>query len=337
MENFTWLEGGPLKVKGADLYVLPYYTSNKSDPSIKEIMEGLDPDKKAEMTEKRKTGQIIKIPNGPNSEIWLLCLPEGASENIIKNSLKRLLSQALARGFRSTVFALLALIEYGCEDEEGWKRAQSDLLNAFCKANPDIAVTMVVQGDDYRPVEGAHHGNGILPDANAKEEDIQGNASHHSIALNTRDIRSYKDYLKHYISARGNQMELIETFTGETIESVGDLQEELRKLELRDAKENFSKWANPARDKKTGKLYFPVPSKQKLKLIILVLDMTYDEAVACLHFFGYGLARFDREDMAFAYMLTNNLDWPKPINVVKADATLRKRFGSSAALIVKQK
>lgn len=88
------------------------------------------------------------------------------------------------------------------------------------------------------------------------------------------------------------------------------MQEELRKLELRDTKENFSRWANPTRDKKTGRLYYPVPSKQKLKLMILLLDMNCEEAVACLHFFGYGLARFDREDVAFTYMLKNNLDWP---------------------------
>ena len=44
--------------------------------------------------------------------------------------------------------------------------------------------------------------------------------------------------------------------------------------------------------------------------MILLLDMNCEEAVACLHFFGYGLARFDREDVAFTYMLKNNLDWP---------------------------
>lgn len=336
MKNYTWLEGGPLRIKGADLYVLPYYTSTKTDPTIKEIMEGLDPAKKAEMTAKRTSGQIIAISNGPDSEIWLLCLSEGAPHFVIKSAFGMLLKELAKRDFHNVVFAQLGLIEYGCDNEEKWKRTQSEAIETYAESHPEAKFTMVIPGDDYRPIEGEHIGEGILPDANAKPEDILDNASHHNIALNTRNIKSYKDYLKQYIAARGNQMELITTFSGETIESVADLQEELRKLELRDTKENFSRWANPTRDKKTGKLYYPVPSKQKLKLMILVLDMSYEEAVACLHFFGYGLARFDREDVAFTYMLRNNLDWPKPIDVIKADATLRKRFGASAALIVKQ-
>lgn len=107
------------------------------------------------------------------------------------------------------------------------------------------------------------------------------------------------------------------------------MQEELRKLKLRDTKENFSRWANPTRDKKTGRLYYPVPSKQKLKLMILLLDMNYEEAVACLHFFGYGLARFDREDVAFTYMLKNNLDWPPHFSFYR---TQRKRNENATSL-----
>ncbi len=288
------------------------------------------------MLGKRTSGQIIEIENGPDSKIWLLCLSEGSSHFVLKSVFTMLLKRIDALNIHHVAFAQIGLVEYGCADEEKWKRAQSAMIEEFASSHQDAMFTMVIPGDDYRPIEGEHQGNGILPDANTKPEDIQDNGSHHNIALNTRDIKSYKDYLKHYIAARGNQLELIQTFTGETIESVADLQEELRKLELRDVKENFSRWANPAKDKKTGRVYYPVPSKQKLKLMILIMDMSYDEAVACLHFFGYGLARFDREDAAFAYMLKNNVDWPKPIDVVKADATLKKRFGANAALIIKQ-
>ena len=328
MKNFTWLEGGPLKISGADLYVLPYYSGNKSDPTIKEVMEGLDSAKKTEMLSKRTLGQIITIPNGPASEIWLLCLTEGTSNFVTKSAFAMLLKQLEKADFKNVVFGLLAITEYGCQDEEKWKRMQSETIEAFAEKRPDATYTLVIPGDDYRPIEGEHLGNGILPDQNAKPENIADNGSHHNIALNARDIKSYKDYLKHNIAARSEQ-EIITTFSGVNIESVGELQEELRKLELRDTKENFSRWANPTRDKKTGRLYYPVPSKQKLKLMILLLDMNCEEAVACPHFFGYDLARFDREDVAFTYMLKNNLDWPPHFSFYR---TQRKRNENATSL-----
>ena len=340
MEQFSCIEGGALKVKGTGLYVLPYYKTNKTDPNIRSVLTfNLEPSDKAAILSEHKTGEIVKIQLTVKTSVWLVCLSESVTQFALKSVLTSVLREIEKTDFKSIVIGQLGLIEYGCEDEEKWKRAQNASMEAFVSDHPSVTMTMVIPGDDYRPQTGEHLGNGIIPEDgdDVKPEDIAEISTHHQVALNTRTIKSYCDYFVQYIDARCRQFELINTHSGGTIEELKDLQKELREYELRDRLESFAKWDHAVPKKIGGVPYYPVPSKQKLKLIILLLDMSYDEAVACLNFFGYGLARFDREDIAFTYMLkTNEGHWKKPIDIRVADATLRQRFGSAAALIVKQ-
>jgi len=340
MQTFTCIEGGVWKVKGTDLYVLPYYKTTKNDPNIRAVLAfNLESSVKAEILAEHKTGEIIKIQLTTKTAAWLVCLSESVTYFALKTVLKSVLNEIESTSYKSVVIGQLGMIEFGCDNEEKWKRAQNADMEDYVAKHPDVTMTMVIPGDDYRPQTGEHLGNGIIPEdgEDINPEDIAESSTHHQVALNTRTIKSYKDYFVQYIDARCRQYEIINTCSGGTIEDISDLQKELREYELRNRLESFSKWDHAAKKKSGGVSYYPVPSKQKLKLIILLLDMSYDEAVACLNFFGYGLARFDREDIAFTYMIkTNEGAWKKPIDIRVADKTLRKRFGSGAALIIKQ-
>ena len=340
MHPFTCIEGAALTVKGTDLCVLPYYKTNKRDPNIQTVLtSNLESSDKTQILAEHKTGEIIKIQWTTKTALWLVCLSESVTHFALKTVLTNVLHEIESTTNQSIVIGQLGLIEYGCDDEEKWKRAQNAAMEDYVKSHPGIFMTMVIPADDYRPHSGKHLGDAILPeDDGTILEDIPTTSTHHQVALNTRTIKSYREYLVQYIDARCRQYEIINTHSGRFIEDIADLQMELKDYELRDRLESFAKWAHATPKKAGGTPYRPVPSKQKLKLIILILDMNYDEAVACLNFFGYGLARFDREDIAFTYIIkTNEGAWKKPLDIRVADATLRKRFGSKAALIVTQK
>lgn len=353
MKNFTCIEGGALRVKGTTLYVLPYYKTNKTDPNIRSVLRlNLEESLKSEILSDHSTGDIIKIQAQTKTAYWLLCLSEGISDFALAAALNNVLSHIEASNHKSIVIGQLGLIEYGCENEEKWKRKQNSLMEAFANSHPGTLMTMVIPGDDYRPLEGNHFGDGIIPEdkEDTDPKDIPQLSSHHQIALNTRIMKSYVDYFSSYIDAREKQYEIIYSYSGNNISNLKDLQTELKEFENRDRVESFAKWSHDTSKKQKKKWskrksgnYCPVPSKQKLKLIIMLLDMNYDEAVACLNFFGYGLARFDKQDQAFTYIIKGGLDsdsnptWPRPINIKMADETLRHRFGNSAGLLQKKK
>ena len=337
---FTCIEGGVFKVKGTDLYILPYYKTTKADPNIQTLLSfDLEPSARTLILGEHSTGDILKIHLTTKTDAWLVCLSEAVTHFALQTVLLSVLREIEASSYKSIVIGQLALIEFGYENEEKWKRAQSAAMEDYAKKHPGVCLTMVMPGDDYRPHTGKHLGDGIIPedDDTTSPDDIPESTTHHQVALPLKSIKSYCDYLVQYIDYRSRQYELINTCSGTSIECLDDLRKELQEYEGRNRLESFSKWSHKAPKKSGGVSYYPVPSKQKLKLIILILDMSYDEALACLNFFGYGLARFDREDIAFAYMIkTNEGAWKKPVDIRVADATLRKRFGAGAALIVKQ-
>ena len=341
MKNqFTCIEGGALKVKGTELFVLPYYKTAKGDPNINAVLSsGIEPSDKAMILSEHKTGEIIKLQLTAKSFVWLICLSENMSHFALKLVLTSVLNELDSAPYKSIVIAQLALIETGYENEEKWKRAQNADMEAYADKHPDVFLTMVVPGDDYRPRSGKHFGEGIIPEEGdgSNPEDVQPNSSHHEISFNDfKPVRSYVGYFEAYIDARERQQFLISTHSGGYIESLDDLRKELKEYEGRDRLENFRKWEHPAPKKKGKGVYCPAPSKQKLKLIILLLDMSLNEAKECLAFFGYGLARFDKADMAFAYILkTNEGVWKKPLDVREVDKSLCKRFGNEASIIAK--
>ncbi len=341
MKNrFTCIEGGALKVKATDLFVLPYYKTVKGDPNIRTILSsGLEPSDRARILEEHKTGEIIKFQLTAKSFAWLVCLSERMSHFALKLVLTSVLNEIEKTSYKSIVIAQLGLIETGYENEEKWKRAQNKDMEAYANKHPGVNMTMVMPGDDFRPLSGKHFGEGIIPEEGdgSSPEDIHPSSTHHEISFNDfKSIKSYVGYFEAYIDARNKQDDLISTHSGGYIEDLDDLRKELKEYEGRDRVENFRKWEHSAPKKKGKGEYFPTPSKQKLKLIILLLDMSLSEAKDCLHFFGYGLARFDRQDMAFAYILnTNEGVWKKPLDVREADKSLCKRFGSKASIIAK--
>ena len=341
MTNMGVQEDGALKVKGTDLYILPYYfESQKADPNIRNLFPNLESATQSMiLSSDHKTGEIIETEYSGKSHAWLICLRESISNMALSAVLHKVLLELGKSRYRTVVIGLLGLIEFGCQNETAWRYMQQKAMEDFAKSHGDYSLLMVIPAIDYRPTSGRHLGEGILPQGNESDDDIPKGSNHHQIALNLREIKNYRHYFDQYIKARGNGNELIYVAGKEnaTIESVFDLQDELKDIEHRDKKENFSKWANKTKDKKTKREYYPVPSKQKLKLIILLLDMSYDEALACLNFFGYGLARFDDEDRSFAYILKNGEHWKRPFDVTVIDETLRHRFGAKAAIIAKQK
>lgn len=338
-ENFI------VRVPDQDLYVIPVYHFGKNDPNFTEFLKYLPKaEDRSRASSEHSVGDREEFVLDDGSNALLVYLDETDKQTVLSSVLNEIFEYLLDHPeFKEIAIGQLALIEFGYPEESAWANYQSEKMIVFLKKNKGLNLTLVVPIDDSRPLSGEHLSDGILPESREGQDDyadLPMDEAHHAIAVPLKKVGSYADYFRLYISIRENQLFQIrinegESFDGGGIHSLRDLQRNLAYYEGRGGKnENFSKWNKPVKDKATGELYYPVPSKQKLKLIACVLDMSYQETLECLHFFGYGLAHFSKEDQAFAYILKDSQHWTKPLDIVAVNNTLKKRFGKRAALYV---
>ena len=347
MAEITRTENFLIRVPDQELYILPVYHLGKGDPNVQEFLSYIEnADDRARLVSPHSLGEIEEFTLGDGEQAIAVYLEDTDQEMVLASVLDEIFSLIEEKGCKDVAIAQLGIIEYGYTDETKWANYQSKKMLDFAKKHKGVNLTFVVPIDDTRPVSGEHIGDGILPVAKADVDDYENlplAQEHHLVSVPIKQVGSYADYFRVYIYRREQQMFVIRPNPGETFDDCGihslrDLQRNLAYYEGRGGKnENFSKWNKPVKDKKTGALYYPVPSKQKLKLIIAMLDMSLEEAEECLHFFGYSLAHFDEEDQAFKYILQRGDHWPKPLDIVRVNATLKKRYGKKAALYVDHK
>ena len=317
------------------LVIIPCYISPKPDPTIDYLLANEFLEDKSKLAGLNSPGDTLFCPSTSLGVSLLLVLLSEGQNDLLNDYFFQLGEEIKKINIKDVTFGLLGVNEFGF-DETKARILQEKWIKGFMDENPEFDFTFLVPDDEHRPQQGQHLGDGPLSGDEIDDTPVPKSLDHHTVTLALNSIHSYREYLESYIQARYRAREFIRQKEDLSLGSLKDLGYALSYY-LTPSTPNkpypMSKWAKHQKGK-DGKLYCPKPSRQLLKFIIILLDMSYDEAVACLNFFGYGLAYFDKEDVAYKYMLTH---WPKPIDPLKADKTLTKRFGKKAAIIVKDK
>jgi hypothetical protein len=330
MGSFKRSEGFILNASKG-LVIFPVYISSKSDPTVAGFIENFFPDKKEEILCHHDAGDTLVFPFGKEETFLVYYLPEG-QETILPVVYNDVAKEILNSKAKDVSIALFGSSEYGYDETKNIFE-QEKWLKHLVATNPTLNIHFVVTDDDHRPQQGKHMSDGPV---SAEEETVDERAipkdlTHHLVTIDLDRLHSYREYFAAYIDGRSTSKEFIRSTTDQGILDTRDLGYSLAYYLQPNSMKPYpmAKWGKPQKGK-DGKIYAPKPSKQLLKFIIILLDMSYDEAVSCLSFFGYGLAQFDKEDMAFKFMLKN---WPKPIDPIRADKALVKRFGRKASII----
>lgn len=322
---------------GESLLVAPAYIGKGDDPIVKELINRF-PEYRAKILSPHSPGDVLDFFWG-HQTILLYYLPVG-KENVLDFAFQDIFKEIIDRKAKTIAVSLFGIFEYGYDEGKSrnlWLHSVED----FLRKNLKIAITSVTPPLQYRPA----NSKGVRTDSleDEKKEIKSSHLTHQPIVLKQSEIKCYRDYFKQYIKSRDSLQQYIRTEDGPVrkgfgksltqISALDDLGWVLAEYLIPVSRRNdkpypMSKWAGKAKDK-NGKVYSPKPSKEMLKLIILVLDMNFDEAIHCLNFFGYSLAAFDEEDKAFSYILTH---WEPPLSPYKVHLALVKRFGASAGL-----
>lgn len=336
MSNYSRTTGNILEIGEKGLVIIPVYIGTTDNPIVNNLInDGYL--SQAAIAELRKEQDVCNAYQTEYNKdrYYLFYFLHKDYQAHLDTVFIDLITEINKLNFKRITIGLFGINEYGF-DESAAIRIQEKWIREFHKENPDVFIELVIPDDACRPQGGPHMGDNPISDSDEEEKKTKEYKTHASVQMILNEIRNYRDYFNCYIQSRKQAKETIryhyslmnsDHYEIDTIKKLG--------LELNfylcpgtDAPYPMSKWAEEYTGK-DGRPYCPKPSKQMLKLIILILDMNEDEARYCLSFFGYGLAMFDREDQAFLYMLKR---WPKPIDVRKANETLRKRFGKKATL-----
>ncbi len=334
MGKYDRYDGNILEAKKG-LVIIPAYLGNGSDPILNSFAKDFFQEKKNEILGPHEIGDVAVYYFSEDVTYLLYYL-----SNDVKDSMTAVYSdienELDSFSFKKITIGLLGISEFGFDEVKNIY-SQEKWIKSLMEKHPDLSVDFVITDEDHRPQAGEHLGDGpIAPDEEPDYSDVPKDLSHHTVQMDLNALHSYRDYFEYYIEHRAMAGEYIRSndnnFNG--ILNLRDLGYALNDYLNPSQKSPYpmAKWAGEQKNK-TGGFYAPKPSKQFLKLIIILLDMSLDEAVHCFNFFGYGLAQYDREDKAFRYMLEN---WPTPIDPIKANRTLIKRFGKKASIINKE-
>lgn len=332
MGRYQYKEGFILE-NPEGLLIIPKFISAKPDPTISYLLNNQFIDGESSFACLQSPGDISFCPL-PFVSLLFISITEGQND-LLNDYFSEVGKHIKELNIKDVHFGLLGISEFGY-DEPKARILQEKWINNFLEENPEYNITFVIPDDEHRPQRGKHLGDEPLNDDEIDDTPVPKSLDHHTVTLALNSIHSYRDYLESYILARNRHTEIIrheEDISVNSIKELGYLLGYYLTPSTPNKPYPMSKWSKPQKGK-DGSQYCPKPSKQLLKLIIILLDMSYDEAIACFNFFGYGLARFDKEDIAYEYMLKK---WPKPIDPLKADKTLTKRFGTKAAIIIKEK
>ncbi|HBX25157.1 MAG TPA: hypothetical protein DEF61_02615 [Firmicutes bacterium] len=234
-------------------------------------------------------GDIICLPKGnvKSKHLLGLALPSSSSDpkgNVLWIGLYSLFNYCFINQYKNVILPLLG------SEAEGYSEAEansiiSSVSREFIQSHRGMHITL-----SYLPGESKNERKG---------EKYSKRPPSLLINLDEMNITSYYSYLLSYVKKR-NEMgyPVLYIYDEKTFE------DELNNLGF-DAPQ-ISTWKGPARKKNAkndNDVYYPKPSKVALMRIILLLDMSYEEAIKCFFFFGYGLTPFNEIDRTWIEFL----------------------------------
>ena len=263
----------------------------------------------------KKIGDIFSLPNTSSNKAKHLLgviLPLASNDpkgNVLWITLYSLFNYCVLNKYKNIVLPLLGSEDEGYSEKES-NSIISDVSREFIRSHKGVHITL-----SYIPGESKNKG---------KEEKYARRPSTLLIDLDESNIESYYSYFSSYINKR-NEM-------GYPIPNIYDeksFEDQLSNLGF-DAPQ-ISTWKGPQKKKnaKNDKdIYYPKPSKVALMRIILVLDMSYEEANRCFFFFGYGLTPFNEIDKTWIdFLLLDERE-----DVYWFSKELQRKFGKENGL-----
>jgi hypothetical protein len=300
------------------------------------------PELSDEITRQPKAVGDIFITPGYHSgfkKILHIVLPNGYrdfKEIKLKRSYLSVFEAALKEGASEMTLPLLGIDTNGYEEKDSFK-AFHKVASKFAAKHPDFLIRLVLPNPDMPDNRmcmrlESERSYGILSGPRVPV------ITHTPIVIAKSQANSYWDYLVTYIQERTKAKHPIPEIRDESA-----FIEDLCAYSV--SASSMSKWKGKAKAKvgkgtgkpfkATGKrktkaeieqesYYYPKPAKKLLFLIVLILDMTYDEAIQCFFAFGYGLSQFEPVE---EFYLDTLEDYPRDEDIYDINQKLIDRFG----------
>jgi O-acetyl-ADP-ribose deacetylase (regulator of RNase III) len=213
--------------------------------------------------------------------------------NLLRFTYVTLLNEIKAQGWQKIVIPLLGVDTNGYTVEQSFVAA-THVLGDFAARNPKMSLTLAV------PAPG---------DANERQMAIfvKKVVRPVNVVIDESKVYSYWDYFLAYIEGRNRSGVPIDDIKDEN-----DLSHALRSYFV--SSSTMAHWKGSQKSKDKQSAYYPVPGKPVLLMIVLLLDMSYEEAKNCFFFCGYGLSPFNKIDAFYLNILQNPRDDIEGIN-----------------------
>jgi hypothetical protein len=332
MINFEIKKSNILDSK-SDLIILPLYLTNKlvSDPIISKLisLKSFSNKKDTILDINIGAGKKIELYNSASdTTFWLYTIKTGMNQGI-GSLVTTIQGDILSTRFKSISISQIGITEYDF-NENYVLNLQKKKWEEFSSNHKDLKINLILLEDDLRPVEGKHLFSDEIINDGKPDIGKEKKKSRKTVFIDERKIDNYLDYFDQYIKLRTLNNDFISCSLNTSY--IKDLKTFLKIITsdfktVTNKRLNYSKWSKTFKEQ-TYKYYCQAPYKQTLKYIVLVLDMSEEEAKACFNFFGYGLARFNREDAQFLRILRC---WSS-YDITKIDAILKQYFGKKASL-----
>lgn len=331
MSNFK-IENTFILDAECDLVILPLYITPKikEDPLIQTLIHDFFPNKEKEILDGNPTpGKRYELYDS-NSDItyWLYAIPEKI-DAVISSLLIQIKNELSKSLYHNIAISQFGISEYGF-DETSLFSMQISYFENYAKEEKKKEIHFYRMDDSHRLHFGEHQyleesildgkpDIGLAMDLTRKE-----------VIINEKKVENYIDYFDQYIELRTKNKDYISSSVGDKILDKKTFLKVIRDnfYAVTHKRLNYSKWSHTDK-KKTSKYYCQAPCKQTLKYLVLVLDMSEQEAKSCFAFFGYGLSLFNREDALFLRILRKKRS---PRDVDQIDKTLKHYYGKKASL-----
>lgn len=251
-------------------------------------------------------------------KILHVVLPNGRrdfKEIKLKRSYLSVFEAALKEGASEMTLPLLGIDTNGYEEKDSFK-AFHKVASKFAAKHPDFLIRLVLPNPDMPDNRmcmrlESERSYGILSGPRVPV------ITHVPIVIAKSQANSYWDYLVTYIQERTKAKHPIPEIRDESA-----FIEDLCAYSV--SASSMSKWKGKAKAKVGKGTYYPKPAKKLLFLIVLILDMTYDEAIQCFFAFGYGLSQFEPVE---EFYLDTLEDYPRDEDIYDINQKLIDRFG----------